>query len=82
MLAYLEMLEKNHWNVQSKLLKAQFFRGHLYNSLRSALSKLRITINNLPPPPPLQSGDSVLIGIGLHPKEDLGANLPEFSLLV
>lgn len=81
-LVYLEMLEKNRWNVQSKLLKAAFSAGHSYNSLRLALSNPEITINSLPPPPPLQPGDSTPAGIGQRPKADLGAGLPEFSLAV
>ncbi|KAG6371160.1 hypothetical protein JVT61DRAFT_9937 [Boletus reticuloceps] len=82
MLVYLEMLEKNHWILQLKLLKGAFSAGHSYNSLKLALSKPGITVYSLPKPPPLQPGDNVVIGIGLASKPDFGANLPEFSLSV
>ncbi|KAG6379804.1 hypothetical protein JVT61DRAFT_10349 [Boletus reticuloceps] len=39
MLAYLEMLEKEHWLMQSKLLKAAFSTGYMFNTLRGVLSK-------------------------------------------
>lgn len=76
------MLEKNHWIVQSKLLKAAFNLGYSFNSLRAILLEPGMTINNLPPPPPLQPGDNIPVGIGLRPKVDLGSDLPEFSLSV
>lgn len=76
------MLEKHHWVVQSKLLKAAFSSGYSYNSLKAALSKLGVSTNNLPPPPPPRPGDNMPVGIGQRPKADLGADLPEFSLAV
>jgi hypothetical protein len=76
------MLEKNHWIVQSKLLKAAFNLGYSFNSLRAVLLEPGMTINNLPPPPPLQPGDNIPIGIGPRPKVDLGSDLPEFSISV
>ena len=82
MLAYLEMLKKNHWTVQSKLLKTPFSSGYSFNSLRAVLSKPRVTISNLPLPLPLQPGDNIPVVIGPLPKIDLGSDLPDFSLLI
>ena len=79
-LAYLEMLQKNGWHMQSKLLKAAFSSGYSFNTLRAVLSKPGVTISDLPPPPLPQPGDSMPIGISPCLKANLAAGLPEFSI--
>jgi len=81
-LVYLEMLERNGWHMQSKLFKAAFSSGYLFNTPRATLSKPGANIHNLPPLPPPQPGDSMPVGISLFLKADLGAGLPKISIPV
>lgn len=79
-LVYLEALEERGWLVQTPLFKAAFSSGFTFKTLKVVLADPKVTIQNLPPPPPSEEGDSIPVGLGPLPGPDITADIPEFSV--